>query len=344
MFIKDYPETLDGALLVGADIPESQATLSRLLGKDGISLSAAALTVDKFRMKQVLREAGVVVPDHFLIESADQLREIVQHSQTKMVLKPNDNCGSRGVQQVTIETDFESAFQYSKSHIKRSGVILESYVEGLQISIEGIVVNNQLHVTGFADRNYNMLEQLSPYVIENGATMPTILPEYDRKIVIDAFGKGVSVLGIHTGVVKGDMVFDGERAVIIEIAGRISGGKFASKLVPYSAGTNLLLAAIQQSLGEPVDLELLKEVKREGVAVRYFFPQHGILQRIEGLEVATSNSCCLEIVTAYQPGDLIPVITSHADRGGWVVCHAQERVTAVEQAEKIANNVKFIVN
>jgi biotin carboxylase len=342
-FIQTYPNKLDGSLLVGADIPESQALICSLLGIDGIAVDAARLTVDKFRMKKVLRDAGLLVPDFYSVHSAKELENIVKRHNSKMVLKPNDNCGARGVIQVKPDTDFNAAFKHTISYVKKRGVILEKFEPGMQISIEGIVINNNLHTTGFADRNYNMIDKLSPYIIENGATMPTLLSKREKEVVMKSFESGVKALGLHTGVVKGDIVFNGSNAVIIEIAGRISGGKFASKLVPYSAGTNLLKAAIQQAIGDDIDFQLLQEQKQEGVAVRYFFPPTGLLQKIEGIDAVKSNSFCIELKITYNIGDIIPDITSHPQRGGWVVCHAPDRKTAVEQAEKMVEEIKFII-
>ncbi len=333
---------IDGALLVGADIPETQAMICSIIGKKGISSDAAKLTVDKFKMKQVLKEAGIKVPDFYKITSPAEIEKFVKSSGSTMILKPNDNCGARGVIRLSPDSDFEASFRHTSGFIKKEGIILEKYEPGLQISIEGLVIDGEVFTTGFADRNYNMLEKLFPYVIENGATMPSVLNATEMNKVISVFEKAVSALGINTGVAKGDMIFNGNEAIVIEIAGRISGGKFASKLVPLSTGVNLLKAAILQAVDSPVDMNLLKNIYRKGVAVRYFFPKSGRLIRIEGLEEVQEENRFIELKIIYKPGEVIPEITSHAQRGGWVVCTSENRDDAVKAAESISKRIKFI--
>jgi biotin carboxylase len=167
-----------------------------------------------------------------------------------MVIKPNDNCGARGVMQLRPGDDYDAAFNYAKVNTKKDGkVILEKFKEGVQISIEGLAYGD-VTVTSFADRNYSFLDHFPPYIIENGATMPTALSAEKKDAVIQEFIKGVKALGIDNSVAKGDMVMGKDGPAVIEIAGRISGGKFATKMVPESTGVNLLEAAISLAVGK----------------------------------------------------------------------------------------------
>lgn len=343
-FLRNYKGKLDGALLVGADIPLTQAYITEHIGSNGVTKRAAGLTIDKYAMKQTMRAAGVTVPDFFLVKSGSDIEKLFKTYNRKMVLKPNDNCGSRGLVQIWAQSDFEQSYRYSLSNVKKAGVVLEKFEDGLQISIEGIVIDGKLFVTGFADRNYDKLDVLHPYIIENGATMPTILNATDKQKVEREFEKAVHALEIHTGVVKGDMIFNGEVAFVIEVAARISGGKFASKLVPFCSGVNLLNLALRQSLQLNIEPNMLLPTKNEGVAVRYFFPPPGTLCEIRGLQDVQKEQKFVELKITYNIGDTIPHIASHPDRGGWVVCHAASRAAAVSMAESIVNFIEFIVS
>lgn len=158
------------------------------------------------------------------------------------------------------------------------------------------------------------------------------------------FFQGIRALGIDNGVAKGDMVYAAGGAKVIEIAGRISGGKFASLIVPESSGVQLLHAALQVAVGQLPDPSYLRTSRCRGVAVRYLFPPAGRLMAVEGVDNARSVPGLLELVVSYQVGDVIGPMRSHPDRGGWVVCVADDRETAVARVEEAISHIRFMTN
>lgn len=334
---------LSGALLVGCDIPVSAAKAAAVLNTPCLSVQAAKLTVDKLGMKRVLRASGLPVPDFYRVENATQVQQLLAQHRCRMVIKPNDNSAARGVWQLEPGDDCDAAFRQAVANVKRNGVIFEKFEQGAQVSIEGIVFGGAVHVTGFADRNYAYLDRFFPHIIENGATMPTNLPDRARIEIERTFCAGVRALGIDNSVVKGDMVYTSEGAKIIEIAGRMSGGKFASLLAPQSTGIDLIAAALTLATGGMPAKESLRPSRTRGAAVRYFFPPPGRLSQLAGLDVARANPGVFELVMRFKPGDILPEITSHADRAGWVLCSAETRAQAVRTAEKAISDVSFQV-
>lgn len=344
-FLREYKQkrVLDGVLIVGCDLPVSCAVAGEELGTPAIGKSSAILTVDKIAMKEQFKQFDVSTPDFFAVSSGDEVRQIVENYNTRMIIKPNDNCGARGVMQLKPGDDYNKIFNYAKANSKKDGkVILEIFEEGTQISIEGLVYEKVI-VTGFADRNYEYIDRFFPHVIENGATMPTALSAEEKGALIKEFIKGVKALGIDNSVAKGDIVYGENGPKVIEIAGRVSGGKFASMLVPESTGVNLLEAAISLATGKAPEIEKLKPHFERGVAVRYMFPPEGILISIEGVEEARKIPGVLELVTLVKPGEKVGVIRSHADRAGWVVAVGNNRKEAVQIVEKAINSVVFNV-
>lgn len=342
-FALDYHrrKPLSGVLVVGCDIPVSCARVASVLGTPGLSVEAAALTVDKLRMKQVLRSQGVAVPDYFSVTTAAEVEEIVCRHNRRMIIKPNDNSGARGVQQLTPDSDFVQAFADAARNVKRSGVVLEVFEPGPQVSTEALVCKGEIFLTGFADRNYEYIERFFPHILENGATLPSSLSSSQQAEVVDMFFRGIRALGIDNGVAKGDMVYAPDGAKVIEIAGRISGGKFASMIVPESSGVQLLHAALQVAVGQIPDPAYLHGSRCRGVAVRYFFPPSGRLIAIEGVENSRNVQGLLELVVSYKVGDVIGPMRAHPDRGGWVVCVADDRETAVARAEEAISCIHF---
>ncbi len=344
-FVKQYhsQKPFTGILLVGSDLPVSVAKVSKIIGCRGPSIEAAALTTNKLASKEMFASFGIPIPQFAKAGNSDDVKRMLRDHNGRMIIKPNDNCGSRGILQLDADSNLEAAFEYAQKNVKHDGVILEVFEPGLQISIEGLACDGRVFVAGFADRNYEYLDRFFPHVLENGATMPTELTTEQRKEVEDVFIRAVHALGITNCIVKGDMIYGPQGAKVIEVAARISGGKFASKLIPESTGINLLVVALRHAMGEPLNESLLTPSLTRGVAVRYFFPPEGKLKKIKGLKHATEIPGVLELITTYQPGDYIPKIENHTHRAGWVVAVSETRDEAVCIAEKAVENIVFEV-
>ena len=74
------------------------------------------------------------------------------------VIKPSDSSGSRGVRQVQNEEEFSVAFEIASSISSDGEVIAESFETGIEISIEGFIINKKMVVTGIAERKFAPIE------------------------------------------------------------------------------------------------------------------------------------------------------------------------------------------
>ena len=56
--------------------------------------------------------------------------------------------------------------------------MVEEFLEGQQYSTESVMMDKKNITLGFSERNYEFLEEFSPYIIENGGQQPA---EIDNK-------------------------------------------------------------------------------------------------------------------------------------------------------------------
>ena len=336
-------QKLNGILLVGSDLPLTSAMAAKQCGLLGVELAAAKLTVDKYAMKKRLKLCGVPVPAFYKVVELSDIANYTENTPTKrFILKPNDNCGARGISIIQAKSQVETAYQ--RAWANRRGapfIILEEYLDGPQISIEGITIGEVLHITGIADRNYDKIDLYPPYVIEDGADIPSNLSEAAIKEIKQVFAKAVKALGITNCVVKGDMVWSGEKAYVIEVAARISGGKFASRLVPEATGVNLLSIAIDACLGNTVNPERFLPSKNKFVSVRYFFLQPGTVAEVKGAEQLEQLDYIIDS-SLPMAGQELGEITCHADRAGWIVCSGNSREESQSRVMKAMQTIKII--
>ncbi|WP_333886808.1 ATP-grasp domain-containing protein [Clostridium sp.] len=340
-FVKNYDGKIDGVITIASDIPHMVSKAAEEIGVKHIPIEAACLTVDKLKMKEVLKKAGINVPPFRKIGSLSDLEKFIKEYGYHVVIKPVDNSGARGVLRLTEAVDLTWAFSESKSNSRSGDVMAEKFLEGNQISTEGIMYKDKFYFTGFSDRNYDRLEEFAPSIIEDGGAFPTELSEKAKKMINDEFEKAVRALGINWGPGKGDMIYSNGKAYVVEIAARLSGGNFCYDQVPLGTGVDIVDAYIDMAVGNSINTDCFKAKFQRGVAQRYFFPGVGKIKSISGLDKVKNMKNIVKVDFFIKEGDLIEKQSNHTTRVGYVIAVGKDKNEAVKFAEEAVKSVEF---
>lgn len=333
---------IDGVICIASDVPLTVASVAAALGLPGISLEAARLATDKLAMKKRFAADGVPIPWFSPVHTLQHLQELVDTEGLPLVIKPVDSRGARGVQRLLPGVDLSNAYTLARQHSPTQRVMVERFMPGPQVSTESLVIDGIAHTPGFADRNYELLERYAPHIIENGGQLPSHLPPHTQQAVRDLVQKAAASLGIRNGVVKGDIVVTDGQPYVIELAARLSGGYFCTHEIPLNTGVNLVGAAIRQALGEAVDPADLQPRFSRPVAQRYWFPEPGIVQAIEGADAFQDHPDVAYLELRVQPGDRVGPIDSHPARAGVVITTGATTQAAVELANRVVGSIRII--
>lgn len=334
---------VDGVMCIASDVPRTVAHVARAIGAPGISLEAAELASDKLAMKERFAERGVAIPAFAPVESAAALAGLAAERGLPLVVKPVDSRGARGVLRLTPEVDLDWAYAFARSHSPTRRVMVERFLEGPQVSTESIVVDGVAHTVGMSDRNYELLECYAPHMIENGGALPTRHGEPVREAIRELVQQAADALGIENGVVKGDIVVCDGVPHVIEVAARLSGGRFCSHEIPLSTGVDFVGQAIRVALGERPSPESLRPRFERGVAQRYLFPKPGRVVSVQGAAAAGQSPGVAWSQTRLAPGDVVGPIDSHPSRGGSVIACGESREQAIAQAIAAIEQVRVEV-
>jgi len=310
---------IHGVIAMGADVPHTVSAVAAALGLPGLAEEIAARCIDKLAMKDRLAARGVPIPWYAPIRDAHDLRAILARRGTRLVLKPVDSRGGRGVQRLWRCPDREEALGCALEHSPSRRAMVEAYLDGPQISTESIMLAGTAHTPGFSDRNYEFLDRFAPWFVENGGDLPGHLDPATRRDVEDTAAAAARALGIDNHQFKGDMAVHRGRAHVIEIAARLSGGYFCTREIPLSTGVDFVGAAIRLALGEAVTPADLAPRFERPIVQRYVFPPPGRIRSISGMEAARALPGVLEAVTGKQPGDVIPPPTWSGARAAMVI-------------------------
>lgn len=329
-----------GILCVALDAPHTAAAVGKALGLPTVGEETARLTTDKLAMKERLRERGIPIPWFCPVKDEEEVRHAVNERGYPLVIKPVDSRGARGVLRLTAGVDLAWAYATAKAESPTGRVMLEEYLDGPQISTEGLMIYGKPHIPGVADRNYEFLERFAPHIIENGGDMPSCLPGEAQEAVKALTGQAALALGLEHGPVKGDMVWHEGRAYVIELAARHSGGYFVTHEIPWNTGVDLLGASMRMAMGETPTAEELTPKYQRGVCQRYFFPNPGEVKAITGEQAAADMSEVRFVEVYVRPGDMVHPARNHPGRAGVLMTVADTR----EEAQKAARRAMALVD
>ena len=333
---------IQGVMCMAADVPLTVATVANELGLPGIPISAALLASDKLAMKQCFTEKKITIPWFTQVTSDAHLKKVMSAQDRELIIKPVDSRGARGVLRIDRHTDLAWAYSHSLSYSPSGRVMVESFLEGPQISTETVLIDRKAATPGFADRNYEMMDLFKPYIIENGGQQPSALSIEEKEAVVNMAVKAALAMGITTGIAKGDMVMTSDGPAVIEIAARLSGGWFSTDQIPLATGIDLIKAAICVALDEPPCIEDLTVRHQKGVAIRYFFPPPGVVKEIRNVSAYEDLPWIHKLHFFVGPGDIVSDVTNHTQRAGFVITTAKDCKTAVERAESVVEKIAII--
>ncbi len=326
---------IDGVLTVGTDASMTVAAVANALGLPGIKFENAEAASNKIKMRERLKVHNVPIPNFYKVWSFKDLVYAASKLNYPFVLKPSDNMGARGVMKVENEVMLEYAFLNAKKGSPSGELIAEEYMEGPELSIDALIYNDEIYITGVADR----LIEREPYFIEIGHVLPSALPEDLLNQGIEVFKQGIKALGINIGAAKGDIKITKDGAKVGEIAARLSGGFMSAYTFPYATGINLMHNVIDIALGYPPH-NLVPT--RNAVAIeKALIPEPGIVEDIVGIEESYAINGFRDLFLHVKIGDEVNEPKSNVEKAGNFIVVRETREEAWETVKKVEAVLKI---
>ncbi len=315
---------INAVLTVGTDASMTVAAVASALGLPGIKYEDAEAATNKLKMRMRFKSHNIPCPNFLPVWSLADAKKACRILGFPLVIKPSSNMGARGVKRIDNKAQIADAFKFAKSASPSGELIIEEYMEGAELSIDAVIYNGDITITGVADR----IIEYPPYFVETGHTMPSGLPPELQEEACEVMRRGIKALGITIGCAKGDIKITEHGAMIGELAARLSGGFMSAYTYPLSSGVDLMRAAIEIALGqEPSNLEpIFNRVAIE----RAIITRPGIVRRINGLEEAQRLEGVTEIFINVKPGDRVVIPRSNVEKAGHIIAVGD----TLEQAEE----------
>jgi biotin carboxylase len=280
---------------------------------------AVAATRDKAEMRR--RLAAAEVPQPRFGTDADAVG-------FPCVAKPTGLSGSQGV----IRCDTPAELEAARERIARfwSGpVLVEEYVPGVEVALEGLLRGGELEVLAVFDKP-DPLE--GPYFEETIYVTPSRLPAATIAAVVNSTARAAAAIGLTEGPVHAEVRVDGDRVHVIEVAARSIGG-LCARTLRFGAGISLEEVILRHALAMPLD-GLAREREAAGVMMLPI-PRAGVLEAVRGRDDALAVDGIVGLEITVPPGRTVVPLPDGDRYLGFVFARAATPA-AVEAALRAA--------
>jgi biotin carboxylase len=226
-------------------------------------------------MRRALAAAEVPQPRFALADDPAALPDVG----FPCVVKPVGLSASRGV----IRADDAAGARAAAARVRAIAdgpILVEEYVPGVEVAVEGLLRASALEVLAVFDKPDPLV---GPYFEETIYVTPSRLPEPTLVRIGELTGRACAAMGLVEGPVHAEVRVDGERAWVIEVAARSIGG-LCARALRFGAGIALEELILRHALRMPLD-GLTRERDASGVMMLPI-PRRGTLRGVRGREAA----------------------------------------------------------
>lgn len=317
------------------------ATVAQRLGLPGPDPQALEIANVKDRLRVALGDVDHNIP-HFVVATRDELPAAVERLGFPMIAKPPEEAISYGVRrvddldQLTEAFDNLSQLRHSLRGQPRPGnVLLEQYVEGVEVSVESMTVDGQTHIYGVTSKELFG----DPAYIECGHTFPVPMPDDQRAQLYDVVRSTLERIGYRQGPCHTEVRWTGSRWRIIEANPRTP-SSCMTMLVTDVTGRSPILDAWLLALGERPPIEPV--TWSGGAAVRMIYPGvKGVLERVDGIEEAGAVPG-VEVLLHVHPGEHLMARMDNSSCVGFTYCAGDDREAAAAAVDEAASRLRFV--
>lgn len=238
-------EQIDGITTIASDT--ATLTVNYVASRMGLISNPdeySEICTNKFKMRQCFMDADVPSPKFTLVD--DEGKYSIKGFRFPLIVKPTDRSGSRGVEKVLDPVQLESAIKRARKDSFEGKAIIEEFVTGREISVEGISFEGNHTILQITDK----VTTGAPFFVELGHHQPSSLSDEIKDKVKQIVLNALDALHIQYGASHSELKIDEDGNIrVIEIGARMGGDFIGSNLVQLSTGYDFVKGVIDVSLG-----------------------------------------------------------------------------------------------
>jgi biotin carboxylase len=343
--------SVDGILALGDRPVVAAAYAARGLGMAYNHPLAVEACRSKLRMREIFRDAGLRTPWFRKIPVHPAPEPALLGITYPCVLKPLSLSASQGVIRANNREEFVAAvarigkllssveLQASREP-NLSHIIVEGYITGEEVAVEGVLTDGVLRVLAIFDKPDPLA---GPYFEETIYVTPSRHSAEMQQEIERSMSSAITAIGLTHGPVHAEFRLNEDGVWPIEIAPRPIGGLCARALQfgPNTAGELIgleeLLLRHAAELGET---ELSRESQAAGV-IMIPVPRSGIYGGVTGVDAARSVKGIADVIITARQQDSIAAWPEGASYLGFIFARAGKSQEAEDALRSAHAELRF---
>jgi biotin carboxylase len=347
------------AILALGDAPAvAAAYAARGLGLVANHPAAVEACRNKFRMREVLRDAGLFHgPTSFWFRRIPLWPEpesALLGIQFPCVLKPLALSASQGVMRANNREEFREAARRLARLLERPDLqmknlsspreaLVEEYIPGAEVAVEGILIGGELKPLAIFDKP-DPLE--GPFFEETIYVTPSRLSSQQQSAILDRATQSIRAIGLTHGPVHAEFRINERGVWPLEIAPRPIGGMCAASLAfsstQYSEPIGLEELILRYAIGEDISA-WQREHSASGVMM-IPVPASGIFEQVDGVEEAGVTADVTDVQITARVHDEILAWPEGSSYLGFIFAKAESPAAAEHALRQAHGKLHFQIH
>jgi biotin carboxylase len=309
---------------------------------DNNSFDSLENSLNKERMKETWIINGISTPKYYQVEGHNELKNILKNRNGNFIIKPSKGSGSRGVQILNKNSDFNEIFNYCMQSVDNEGVaILEEFVLGRSIDVNGVLINGEFYPGGILEK----FQTGYPYFLPLGGYNPADISKGDEDIVYNLLADAATSIGLTDGPIKGDLIKAKNGYEILEVAPRFHGDVTTSNTLSSGTGINPVKFYFKYLYSGEIDCSFLKPKKERCAIWRVICLPPGILKQQSKKTLNTDSDSQISMVWYNKKlKDKIGIYNDTSKIPGYICAYGENNVSAEKALEGYFESHKHDIN
>lgn len=317
----------DQALLTMAKVSEILKLPSYLSYKTALNVT------NKLYMKDMFVKNNIPTSKYKIIHNVNEIEEL--DLKYPLVVKPCDCNSSKGVTKVEKKDDILGAVKESINLSRSSNAIIEEFLEGIELSIDVFVQENDVKILSITETKKIRNNQNNFTICQS--TYPANITEIQEK-EIEKIAKNISkVFGLKNSPILIQAIANKDKVNVLEFSARMGGGT-KYKLIKTISGINIMEELVKMVLKEKNCINPKKMVKF--AELDYCYCENGILDKLEGFEYLKNEQIILDYFQYKTKGMVIDQALNSGDRVAGYLIIAETKSELEEKKKKVMQKIK----
>lgn len=272
-FVKNNAVTFDRVVSLSEYEVMEAAQIREMLNISGQKPNEVIKVRDKVLMKEILKNAGILVPTFFELKDIIDNQEVLKYSfSDRVVVKPKDGAASSNVLTFANISQFLNLLESKSTGIKE----LDDENQVSNYEVESFISGDIYHIDGIMDNGKIALLQVSKYInncldYARGRPLGSV-QVVNKDIYKDFTAKVVKALNIMDSSFHLEIIQNSRNEIyFLEIANRPGGGD-VGKVFELKTGVHLQRASVLSMIGKPILVP--SETDKEVFFGFFLFPGH----------------------------------------------------------------------